>query len=1244
MSPLVIPKPRILSEIPLDRHAVIEASAGTGKTFTLESLLVELVLAGAPIQSILVVTFTEKATAELRRRLRAKLQAMVRGEGAVEGPVNGPAWVIDAEARARLDSALLDLDAASVSTIHAFCQRALTEQAFLNQRLFGEQAVDGGLTFTRMFTHLLRTELARDAELQSYLEAWLTAGQGLDELRALLWRVQACGAATIAPEYRPDRLEAVLERLPIELLDGARLRSALEGTSVRALRAPWLPKVVEGLAALRPLIERARGAKHGLASLLRELDALEETWAPKLRGEAGTLLAMVSSRLAEAAAVAPELTPLSEALRGLAVETPSLEAAIVSRYLPLITAALDREKRERGVFDFDDMLRLLDRALNQGPHAELLAQALRRRFRYGLIDEFQDTDAVQWRIFRRIFFEGRAAGLYVIGDPKQAIYGFRGADVHTYLEAKKEILAAGGARVSLTENFRSTPRLIAAYNRILDQAAIDPIFSGPITYDAPVVAGRRGLSLRDAQGNEPSPVHLFHPVARRPGQKPGTPEIREAIAGRIAQEIERLLAPDRAWTLVDPERPDPPEPIRAGDIHVLSRSGLDGTVVGAALRARRIPHAFFKQDGLLQTAEAAAIRDLLAAVVEPSHRSKRYRAWLTPFFDVGIEDLGTLADVPPAHPLLRFLYEWKAIADARDYGLLFNRIIEDSGLVRRELFFRRGERALTNYLHLFEVLLESAVHERPTLAELVSKLHAMIEGRALPVGENPNVQRLETERDAVQIMTIHKAKGLEAAVVFVIGGFWSPTTERLPYRHHLGGQRTIDLRRKRRLPPEVAAAVDREEDEDVQRLLYVALTRAKGRLYLPQVGGGLVRGDYLRLDRRLEQLINERVLDEVDPLFTSEDVAIGAAPVLRVVEGGAAETEREVSPASLESPDSALDQRVRELARSQLGFTITSYSRLKSQATGSELGAEAVEDVVAEPELGTARELAPTELPPGTATGVFVHELLERVPIASFAGAPDLASFAARPETSALIKEGLLAHNIEERFAGDAARMLHRAYRTPIVLGESGVIDGLASADRVVREMEFLYPMPEASHLRLGALREGARRGRVTIGRGYVKGFVDLVFEHQGRVFFADWKTDLLADYAPAALERYVDESYLLQIKLYSLAFVRLLEIERPAEHESRFGGVLYCFLRGMRAPGEGVLFRRPSWDQLLTWEEELIRGEASARPKMVSSVGTPPAIQTPAPIVWQRTFGFEGLPEETPSGRPRRKRRGGST
>lgn len=1159
-----------------DRHAVVEASAGTGKTYLLEHLVVDLLLRGkASIDQILVVTFTEKATAELVQRIRAKLQELraLRPEDAAarraEGLPDAACWLIDDRARATLAEALFHFDRACISTIHAFCQRILTDNAFSHGRLFDEETVDEQEAFHAAFVETLRARAAAP-ECAPLLEAWLGAGSTLDRLEEALLRAHkqlVCLHPPRAGALRPgDPDEAALREAASALA-----RAGLcEGEPVAALgalgvRGRGLNPAAERLGFIAGAL-RAFAAGGPAAPLFAALDA-----AYKIRRDAMPYLARELDRCGAPAAV--------RAAVGVLDAAPSLQAAIVRALLPTVAARLEARKRERGVYDFQDMLVLVARSLERdGVREQALRAALRAQFRYALIDEFQDTDEVQWSIFRRLFFDGDGSHvLTLIGDPKQAIYAFRGADVHTYSRASDELRAAGAASVYLTANFRSSRPLIDAYNLILDQQTLSsPFFPGAIRYDRPVTCGRPERALEDEAGRPAAPVVALEITARAP--KLPTWQVKEALAGRIAEEVRaivgRLVVRDGAET----------RRLRERDIFVLTRTIRESQEVGEALRSAGIPFAFFKQERLFETVEASQVLDLLGAIADPDDRTARARAFITPFFGLTLPDLAACDDLPATHPLLRLLVDWRALADAGDFEQLFARIVDDSGVVARQVFQAQSERALTNILHLFEVLQEEAARTRCTVRELAQTMGAFVAGTRKPPGLGRDLQRLETDADAVQIMTIHHAKGLEADVVFVYGGF--PGNRYSSVRvFHEDGTRVVHVGR---VSEAEQRAFDDEQDEEERRVMYVALTRARARLYLPVYPREFLyfqqrAGSYKPVNARLGAILAGEGPDEVRALFARHEVPCPAEAQPPRPAPGAAVLARWTPPAALLAPPE-VDGMFPAAVQQRAGFVVTSYSAVKRRHGGF-APPEAIDPSANEPDEPSTSPPDPGELPRGRLSGSFLHEALERVPLETLRDRPPVDAWSARPEIAALFARLARRHDRRPAHLPHALRLVHTALTAPVRLGPT-TIEGLGCADQVLRELEFLYPIPERAHPAFA----GAGAG-FTVERGVVKGYIDLLFEHEGRVYVCDWKGDFLPGFDPARIREHCARNYEIQLQLYTLAALRLFGVGDAGAYETRFGGVLYCFVRGLRRddPEAAVHFRKPAWDEVLSWQEVML-------------------------------------------------------
>jgi exodeoxyribonuclease V beta subunit len=345
--------------------------------------------------------------------------------------------------------------------------------------------------------------------------------------------------------------------------------------------------------------------------------------------------------------------------------------------------------------------------------------------------------------------------------------------------------------------------------------------------------------------------------------------------------------------------------------------------------------------------------------------------------------------------------------------------------------------------------------------------------------------------------------------------------------------------------------------------MYVALTRAKGRLYLPlALSNGApsrMRGAYDVVNRRLADLVAAG-----DPSLSVEEVpAVHLVPGL--AHGDAGSGEWQPPEALLHAPDEAAEHA--KLRERHAGALVTSYTRMRGARAGARSAwADEPEARRAQKAEEAVDEVPATTLRSARASGVFVHEVLERVPLATFAG--DLEAWRARPEVATLFDEAIAVHRVDPAQRGHAEQLVWAAYATPVALPDGASIAGLARATRVVREMEFVFPVPDA--------------------RVFVRGSLDIAFEHGGRTYFADWKTDALLSYAPAAVGAHVKTHYAEQAQLYAIAVVKLLGVRTREDYEARFGGLLYCYLRGMGVRGEGLWSTRPAWDEVLAWEAAL--------------------------------------------------------
>ena len=918
MSVSWVPKPGFLEARRLG-DLVVEASAGTGKTFTIEHLVLDAVLDGLPIEDILVITFTEKAAGELAHRLRQLFAGL--GNRALARPPAAPAWRLDAEARERLRVARLGLARAQISTIHGFCQRVGAEQGLRAGVPFEQEVVPATVVFEEAFRRVI-SEGAHDPALGPWLEAWIRR-QPLARLKREARSVWTLGAE-VSPAFEVSAWRAAWHGL----------RSAD--------RSRWVQRAAAG-------DRRLRGAS---AELLR--------WVDEASSPEAALLEAPEGWTARALALAPLLdegAPLQAAARAWVPPLP----ALIQVLGPRLQAQARALQADRAWQTYDDMVHRLDAALED---PELRAQ-IRAQVRMALVDEFQDTDETQWRILRRLFL-GHCP-LVLVGDPKQSIYGFRGADVGVFTRAAEALGPA--QRIALDRCHRSTPELVRCFNAAFGEGGI----LRSMTHRPVASARAPALGLRQ-RGRLLPPVRLL-PVELRNGP---ARQVRRQWARALVRHVVDLL---NGSTTRSDEGPLQPE-----DVFVLCRTTREARSVAGQLREARVPVQLFEREGVLRGPEAAGVLDLLRALVDPDRPGPAARAWLTVFFGLEPAQLAAARDLPSEHPLRLELHTWAERARRRDWDGLFRSMLAAAWGRCRAAPERWG--ALEPHQRILAELGAFVRRQGASLEEVIRWLEEAHGGERPEVAEG---------RGAVRVSTMHGAKGLESEVVVLFGGLGRPQRALLPHRDGRGAWRV----HVGSAPPKEAESQAEAEEE---RLLYVALTRARSLLLLPEFDEE-PEGPIRHLERGLRGI---RALPEA-----WERPPLPAAQVLP-------------RPETPLPPEPAAPVR--------LGRFETSFSDLVRRR------AEERDDPVVD------RPVAEPELPGGAAMGRCLHVLLEQ----GTWGAWSLEE----------IEEGLAAEGLPRQHAPAVEALLVRAVRRPIGLPGRPAVR-LLDGHRHVRELDFTWHRPE---------------------------------------------------------------------------------------------------------------------------------------------------------------------------------------
>ena len=1188
---------------PLRGSQLIEASAGTGKTFTISALYLRLVLGhGGPAigfgrqllpPQILVVTFTDAATKELRERIRTRLAEAARF---FRDEIPAPDALIEqlrdefvaeqwAACANRLDIAAQWMDEAAVSTIHSWCQRMLREHAF-----------DSGSLFTQTL-ETDHSELLGEV-LRDYWRLFCYSMQG----DALNWvRTHWGGPAALLPRVRGlfasardnDKGLAPAELIAASLQE----RSA----ALLDLKAPWQQWAVELLdicqqgVASKSVDGRKMQARY-FEPWFQKINAWVEDESLELLDIGTGFARLTPEGMAEAWKGDVPSHPGLDAMATLKASLdglPSPDAAVLQHAAQWVGARFEEEKRRRAEMGFDDMLQRLDAAL-QAQGGERLACLIREQFPVALIDEFQDTDPVQYRIFEsiyRIADNDPETGLFLIGDPKQAIYAFRGADIYTYLRARE---ATADRLHTLGTNFRSSHAMVGAVNHMFQSAETrphgrgaflfrDPAGKNPVPF-LPVQSQGRKETLRIA-GHAVPAMNLWH----LPSDKPlSTAVYRQQMAAACASEITALLNAGQSGRDGFVSDGHSLRGLLPADIAILVRDGKEAQAVRDELSWRGVRSVYLSdKDSVFASQEARDLLIWLKACAEPDIERPLRAALASITLNLPLTELERFnRDELAWESRVMQFRGYRTVWRTQGVLPMLRRLLHDFNLPQALMARSDGERVLTNVLHLCE-LLQQACGELDGEQALIRHLseHLALSGQT---GEE-QILRLESDEQLVKVVTIHKSKGLEYPLVFLpfICSTKPVDGTRLPLHYHdESGETRISLQPS----AEVIAKADDERLAEDLRLLYVALTRAQHACWLGVAD--LKRGSNTQSILHLSAL--GYLLGAGAPLTESTQLTRW----LTDLQEGSADVSCTPMPPPRDEHyqpvknDAVLLDPLLPKRKASENWWIASYSALRiadSLSAGSDVAPEnpqaqkLFDDERLDPDA--PREIATAggdihRFPRGPGPGTFLHGLLEWVAGEQFSVAPSTV-------------EDAIARRCNRRgwsgWIPTLSDWLQHLIQTPLSVGHDQAPVTLQNLTHYQVEMEFWFASHKVDVLKLDQLVCQFTHGGVArvaaepvLLNGMFKGFIDLTFEHEGRFYVADYKSNWLgADdtaYTEQAMEQSIlDHRYDLQYVLYLLALHRQLKARLPEyDYDRHVGGALYLFLRGTRSTSQGAYFARP--------------------------------------------------------------------
>lgn len=1192
---------------PLQGRALIESSAGTGKTYAIAARYVRLLLERKlRVEQMLVVTYTRAAVRELTDRIRKKIKEKL--SECRNAPGDAPEEKVRGERESDmrlLQDALRTFDLASIQTIHGFCQRALQDNAFESASLFDTEMIpdDGEIVGRAVNDFFLDLAFREDPGGELFLRHRVFERFG--NPKDVLSLVRKCRGNPF---------------LTVETRGSGGPPSGTDSTEYTAAK----DRFVEAFSNARNAVT-APAVREKIVALLLDGSLSGTTHNPKhLPGHADDLFTWIMggpflpapqklplfchnrfkvTKAAEKKGLRAPAHPAFERFTELRVASEAFEpildrltsawvVRLRTEMLQKVRAAIRGLKGRKNVRAYDDLLLDLHEALFGPPEegrrkltadGERLARALKNRYKAILIDEFQDTDPVQYEIFAGIFSDVAEDALLLVGDPKQSIYAFRNADVFAYRQARGEV--PEDRRFPLDRNYRAVPSLVRAVNAVFEGAR-DPFVFDWIRFERVQSHRQEEDGLGGAEAGGPSSLVFWYVEGKDLSKETVTEKVLHSTAG----EIVRLLDAGSRKKATLGGKPLHPE-----DVAVLVRTNREARQVRDSLIERGVPCVLYCSESVFASPEAETFQIFLAGVANPADDRKVRAALATDVFGLSGDDLDCLSGDEAAwaertRDFTRYRETWqeKGIAamcrNVFSYGRVRSRLLSGEG----------GERALTNLLHLAELLQDFEAGgggvERTAAWLDARKTEAKEEGA---VAAEEHQLRLETDASAVKVVTVHKCKGLEYPVVFLpfawkaTGKTWRDRVEKKEgILYHEGDAPPRAVRRIDDIPDEKRELAYEEELSESTRLFYVALTRAVARCYV--VWGGVkdaertgaawvLHGKRIgesqpaKFRERFKGTGDEAVRADLEALAETAREGAGGESPIRVEPLPVIRKNRYV-PATMPG---AAGLKVREFPAGReivCRFGETSFTALSRGAADPEAPDRdpARPAIVASGAAPAARSIH--AFPAGVKAGIFFHELLETV------------DFGATEEAILVATQRLLPlHRLDEAWAGVVAKQVSSILSLPLKgAGDPFTLSSVSRADRLP-EVRFAYPVRKFEGG--GGTPESFEGVSFLRKEGILKGAIDLVCRAGERFYLVDWKSNRLGpDAGHYSMERLGEEMsserYLLQADIYAVALHLYLKKRLPGyAFDRHFGGIFYLFFRGIdpaRGTGSGVWFDRP--------------------------------------------------------------------
>ncbi len=1122
---------------------LIEASAGTGKTYAITMLVLRLVVEkNRDIKQILVVTFTKAATEELKQRIRNRLiearQVAIDDSSVTDDHLKQ--WLKQTELDLktivqRLNHALLDIDQAAIFTIHGFCQRTLAEYALESGQLF-------------------------DSELTGDINS-IKQGCSDDFWRKNIYSRSAWETSLLTAQYQtPDKLLASIDSISL-------------GLTV----FPEYENLEQKLTELKQLIDIHKKDIEASLLILKEKLA-EEKFKVGFANSFSEVCHSINEWMNKNASTLPEfsmftLQGLTGALNGVKFRkskaTPSssdeqkqdyldtlrfdpnpfeeIDVAIknISLFLRrslLETLNEDVNKRlqQQNILSFDDLITRLADAL-QAEKGEQLRQEIRLRYQAALIDEFQDTDQSQWFIFSTLFNSAEHF-FYLIGDPKQAIYKFRGADIHSYFEAKKQ----AKHQFSLSFNWRSHPQLVKGVNTLFDTN--NPFLAEQLDFIPVKAALTEKLGyLIDKEQQLPAMVLWQLEKSEKEFWTSGK-AVSEITTG-VVNEIIDLLSAGISIQTGDRKQ------IRPNDIAILVRTNPQAKQFQFILNDAGITAVINSKESVFSSQEANDLYCVLQSIAGITDRDLLKQALMLDWFNFNGQQLyQTLNDEMAMDGWLTRFQTYQHTWKVKGLMAMTQQLLSKEKVFSHLSGKKQAERRITNLQHCIELLQQATIDENLAVNKTLDWLHDnIIQAQSAIISSDEQQLRLESDDNAVKIITMHSSKGLEYPIVFC--PFLWQRGDRLKKEKHKikcynHEEMIVDLGSDQ-FENHRQLALDEELAEDL-RVFYVAITRAKYRCYINWA------------DVRSKEVENSSAMAYLF-CFSGDDFFQQQTKLQHYSQKQPLAFEYRLLEAEQEIIKTRQVQAsVNKLSYKQNQRSLYTNWQMSSYTALSSLSIHEIPelpiDKVREENVENSKESNSIELPRGSHTGNVIHDLLENIPFRYLAEKNDISI---QREKSCL-RYGLKTDEPEQ-----INQLLRAAVNT--VLSCEGIRFSLKDLEepQCLKEMPFYLSMKKMDVSLINGVLNNCPAYQVLTDKvmsGYLTGFIDLICEYQGKYFIIDYKSNGLENYETNTLVQAMREhNYGLQYWIYTLVLHQYLKHRLPNyNYQEHMGGVMYLFVRGM--------------------------------------------------------------------------------